>query len=235
MRVGLLLCDDVAESLKDKHGSYPQMFATLFGSVDERIVINVYPVIDGLYPESIDECDAYVSTGSRYSVNDDAHWIAEFEAFIVRLNQLKKKFVGICFGHQMMAKALGGEVVNSAKGWGIGVMSTAVKKRPTWMEGERERFALVVSHSDQVTRMPPGAELIAGSEFCPCYMMQLGDHFLGIQGHPEFSKSYVRDLMLRRREAISPQRVETGIVSLSSAVDDEWVTRNLLNFLRHRR
>jgi len=232
MRVGLLLCDDVAESLKDKHGSYPQMFAGLFESVDEQIVINVYPVIDGVYPESIDECDGYISTGSRYSVNDDAHWIAEFEAFIARLFSSNKKFVGICFGHQMMAKALGGEVVSSPKGWGIGVMTTTIKHRPAWMEMDIQQLALVVSHRDQVTKMPTGAELIAGSEFCPCYMMQVGEHFLGIQGHPEFSKSYVRDLMMMRRDAISVQRVKTGIASLSLASDDASVSRMIVKFLR---
>lgn len=232
MRVGLLLCDDVAEALKDKHGSYPQMFAGLFESVDEQIAINVYPVIDGVYPESIDECDGYISTGSRYSVNDDAHWIAEFEAFIARLFSSKKKFVGICFGHQMMAKALGGEVISSPKGWGIGVMSATISKKPAWIDSERNRLSLVVSHRDQVTRMPAGAELIAGSEFCPCYMMQVGEHFLGIQGHPEFSKSYVRDLMMMRRDTISVQRVKTGIASLSLVVDDVSVSRMIVKFLR---
>ncbi len=232
MIIGILLCDDVRESLRKKHGNYPKMFSALFASVDAELAFNVYRVTDGVYPESIDECDAYISTGSRYSVNDDAPWIAEFQAFIVQLFRLKKKFVGICFGHQMMAKALGGEVMTSSKGWGIGVTTTRIKQRPIWMAMDVEQLALVASHKEQVTKMPAGSVLIAGSEFCPCYMMQINDHFLGIQGHPEFSKSYARDLMMVRRDVIPAQRIRAGIASLSLAVDDELMSQSLLIFLQ---
>ncbi|ABV37136.1 GMP synthase - glutamine amidotransferase domain [Shewanella sediminis HAW-EB3] len=232
MIIGILQCDDVRESLRDRHGNYPEMFTALFGSVDAKIGFKVYRVTEGVYPESIDECDVYITTGSRYSVNDDAPWIAEFQAFITQLYLTKKKFIGICFGHQMMAKALGGEVVTSPKGWGIGVMITTIKHRPTWMEMDAQQLALVVSHRDQVTKMPTGSVLIAGSEFCPCYMMQLNDHFLGIQGHPEFSKSYAKDLMMARRDIIPAQRIKSGIESLSLVVDDELVSRILLSFIR---
>jgi len=232
MVIGILQCDDVRETLKEKHGNYPQMFISLFRSVDTKIAFNVYRVTEGIYPESIGECDAYITTGSRYSVNDGDLWIAKFQDFITELYHTKKKFVGICFGHQMMAKALGGEVVTSPKGWGIGVMTTRIKHRPAWMKMDVQQLDLLVSHRDQVTKMPKGSVLIAASEFCPYYMLQINEHFLGIQGHPEFSKSYAKDLMMARRGTIPPQRIKLGLESLTLAVDDELVSRMLLSFMR---
>jgi GMP synthase-like glutamine amidotransferase len=231
MRIGILQCDDVTEALQAKHGNYPMMFTRLFEGLDTELAFSVYRVIDGIYPSSVDECDAYITTGSRYGVNDDEAWVIQFKHFIVKLYACKKKLIGICFGHQMMVKALGGEVIKSPKGWGVGVATSMITQNKTWMDGAAEAISLVVSHQDQVSELPDDTEIIAASDFCPFYMIQINDHFLGVQGHPEFSKSYSEDLMNARRDRIPHQRVEIGIESLSLPVDDKLVTRWLVNFL----
>lgn len=231
MRIGILQCDDVTEALQAKHGNYPKMFTGLFEGLDTKLVFSVYRVIDGEYPHSVDDCDAYITTGSRYGVNDDEPWVHQFKQYIATLYACNKKLIGICFGHQMMVKALGGEVVKSPKGWGVGVAISVITQHKPWMDSSIEELSLVVSHQDQVTELPENTEILAASDFCPFYMIQIGEHFLGVQGHPEFSKCYSQDLMNARRDRIPAPRIETGIESLALPVDDKLVCRWLLDFL----
>lgn len=232
MIIGILQCDDVTEALQLHHGNYPQMFTQLFEALEEDIQFKVYRVIEGEYPQSINECDAYITTGSRFGVNDVHEWIKALEDFVIELYQSNKKLVGICFGHQMIAKALGGVVEKSSKGWGVGVSTTRVQRQQQWMGQGQDEISLVVSHQDQVMQLPTDSQVLASSEFCPFYMIQINEHFLGIQGHPEFSKRYSYDLMQARRSRIPHQRIEAGIESLDLRVDDKLVTRWLINFLK---
>ena len=93
MKLGVLLCDDVRPELQKRHGNYPDMFATLFGRVDPAVDLHFYRVIDGQYPAALDECDAYISSGSKFSVNDEVRWISTFEAFIHQLYQQDMKLI----------------------------------------------------------------------------------------------------------------------------------------------
>lgn len=231
MNIGILQCDDVRESLQERHGNYPEMFTQLFKSVDDELEFTVYRVIDDEYPVSIDECDAYITTGSRYSVNDSAEWIDSLQQFICRLHHSRKKFIGICFGHQLMVKALGGKVEKSEKGWGVGINSSHVINPQEWMQPSCNEIALVVSHQDQVKHLPPDTVILAASSFCPHYMIQIDQHFMSIQGHPEFSKAYSKDLMNARRDRICHRQIESGMTSLSSAVDDKLMTKWMINFI----
>ena len=231
MKIGILQCDDVTETLQAKHGNYPLMFTRLLERIDPQLVFTVFRVIDGDYPDSVDDCDAYITTGSRCGVNDDEDWVIQFAHFVAKLYASKKKLIGICFGHQMMVKALGGKVVKSDKGWGIGVAVSRIIERKSWMDESVAEISLIVSHQDQVVELPAHTDVIAASDFCPFYMIQISDHFLGIQGHPEFSKTFSQDLMNARRDRIPHQRIDTGEASLVYPIDDTLITRWLVNFL----
>ena len=95
MKIGILQCDDVTETLQTKHGNYPLMFTRLLEGVDPQLVFRVFRVMEGDYPDSVDECDAYITTGSRYGVNDDDDWVIQFAHFVARLYARKKKLIGI--------------------------------------------------------------------------------------------------------------------------------------------
>ncbi|NMH64156.1 glutamine amidotransferase-related protein [Shewanella salipaludis] len=233
MKIGILQCDDVSEPLLQAHGNYPEMFHELLTGLDETIGICIYRVMDSEYPAAIDECDAYIISGSRHSVNEDLAWIRTLEAYVRELYLANKKLVGICFGHQLMAKALGGEVIQSPKGWGVGVATTEITRKQPWMTQDEERMSLLVSHQDQVSVLPAAAQVLAASDFCPFYMVQIDAHFLGIQGHPEFSKAYSRDLMEARRHRIPAGRIAQGLESLSQPLDNRRVTQWLIDFIRH--
>ncbi|GHC17256.1 glutamine amidotransferase-related protein [Aidingimonas halophila] len=232
MNIGLLQCDDVAPELRDIHGNYPEMFERLFTSVDPTLSFRVWRCLDGEIPEDIEAVDAWLTTGSKFGVNDGDPWIDALGDFIRRLWQAEKTFVGICFGHQLMAKALGGEVIKSPKGWGVGMSFNRVMGRADWMDPWQEGLDLIVSHQDQVIALPEQANVLAESEFCPYYLMQVGEHFLGVQGHPEFAKPYSADLMTLRQATLGANRVREGLASLHAPVDDQLMVRWILNFMR---
>jgi GMP synthase-like glutamine amidotransferase len=233
MKLGLLQCDDVTEALRPQFGTYPDMFSRLLLGIAPDIQLITYNALNGELPQNINECDGYITTGSQFSVNDNDHWIEELQNFISRLAQHNKKFVGICFGHQLLAKALGGKVEKSERGWGIGVSFNRIQRQKPWMHPSQGSLDLLVSHQDQVIDLPHGVEVLASSHFCPNYMLQYGDHMISIQGHPEFSKEYVNALIERRRDLIPAERVEEGQASLQAPVDDQLMVQWFINFFRY--
>lgn len=232
MKIGLLQCDSVIDALQGKHGDYPAMFGDLFAEVDGSIELTVFNVIEGEYPEDIDAFDGFVTTGSRHGAEDNLPWVADLIEFVRTLYQANKKLVGICFGHQVIAKALGGQVVKSDKGWGVGVSVNEVANPQAWMQPEKAQMKLLVSHQDQVIQLPENSHVLAASDFCPAYMYQVGECFLSVQGHPEFSKSYSNDLMESRRDRIPHDVIEAGQASLEQDLDDILMARWIVNFLR---
>lgn len=238
MILGILLCDDVRPELQPKHGNYPAMFSDLFGHVDPSVRLNFYRVIDGQYPEALDECDAYISSGSKFGVNDEIKWVSVFESFVHQLYQQHIPFIGICFGHQMIARALGGEVCRSDKGWGIGAANVRFNheevSQHSWLTEPQGSYSLLVSHQDQIMEPPEDTIVLAGSEFCPYAMIQVGSHFLGIQGHPEFTPAYSNDLIHLRRDSYPATTVNTALSSLEQKTDHLCVTQWILNFIKLR-
>lgn len=232
MKLGVLLCDHVQLALQTEFGDYIDMFGQAIYQCDSSIVVQFYCVVDGDFPDNIEACDAYMASGSKASVNDDLPWVNALERFVWQLFLAKKPFVGICFGHQMIAKALGGKVAHSEKGWGIGVAKAIVHTDKQWMLSKQSQVKLVVSHQEQVCQLPPETEVIMGNDFCPYGMIKVAEHFLGLQGHPEFSRAYCYALMHSRKDIIAKKNFNQGLSSLTLAVDDQLVMSWLLNFLK---
>jgi len=231
MKLGILLCDHVQEQLQGEFGDYPQMFRELLHQVDRTLEIEIFEVIAGQFPTDIDQCDAYITSGSRWGVTDGLPWVEKLSEFIRQLYLAKKGFVGICFGHQLIAQALGGEVTKSDKGWGIGIAFSDIIKQKSWMEPLQPTLDLVVSHQDQISRLPQDSQVLLSNSFCPYAMVQVGEHFLGIQGHPEFSRSYSLALMNSRKDRIPADVIDNGAATLKQQTDDLIATRWILKFL----
>lgn len=231
MRIGLLQCDEVLEDLQPEFGTYPEMFAGLFEHVSKDIDWVIYNALEGELPDDIDACDGYITTGSRYGVNDGDEWIDRLQAFIATLVSADKKLVGICFGHQLIAKTLGGTVARSPKGWGVGVSINQIKQQKSWINPPQDSINLIVSHQDQVLNLPENTEVIATSHFCPFYLLQYSPNLISIQGHPEFSKAYSRELIYRRRDQMPEEIVRNGQASLNTRVDDLIMATWIVNFL----
>jgi GMP synthase (glutamine-hydrolysing) len=231
MKLGLLVCDHVRPEYLEISGDYEAMFRRLFASHDDVDVV-AYDSIEGELPFDPSECDAWLVTGSRFSVNDDAQWIRDLEEFVRQVARTDVPFIGICFGHQLIAKALGGSVVKSDRGWGVGVKEVEVRKDL----GLGDSYRLLTSHQDQVTTVPPGGEILGWNEHCPVSVMGVGANMLGIQGHPEFDPAYSEALMeARRGKSIPESVVEAGMASLDQPSDSARLADWIIDFVEKRR
>lgn len=237
MRIGILQADAVMEQFQPAHGNYPGMIAGILGRAATELNLDVecrnYDVEHGIYPNATDECDAYVITGSKKSVYDDDPWIAALKEYTCELHQEEKKLVGLCFGHQLVAEALGGKTLGADVGWCVGIHESEVIQ-PQWFmsDDELDRFQLIVSHKDQVVKLPEGAQLLASAEQCPNSMYCVGDHILTMQGHPEFTREYSRDLMDMRREILGVETYNEGVASLAKTLEKDIVARWIIRFIK---
>ena len=230
MKIGILQCDDVRDELQPEFGNYPAMFENLFAEIVPDWQFVTYRAVDGELPDSVDACDGYITTGSRFGVNDGDPWINQLEAFVATLASNRVKYVGICFGHQLLAKVLQGKVELSERGWGVGLSFNQIEARTPWMEPFQPSLDLVVSHQDQITQLPEGAEVLASSSFCPYYMLQYNRYLMSVQGHPEFGKAFSSALMELRKGSIPATRIREGQTSLAAPVDDRLMMQWIVNF-----
>ncbi len=231
MKLGILRTDAVRPELKLEYGEYPDMFIALLRHSDPNLEYAVYDVELGQYPADIDEVDAYLITGSKSSVYEDKPWIVELMEFVRELNRRHKKLLGFCFGHQLVAQALGGKTERSTKGWGVGLHTHRFTTVPSWHDLGDVDLNILVSHQDQVVAVPHSARVLAGSEFCENAVCQIGEHILTFQGHPEFVPEYSRELLSIRRERIGEAAYAAGVSSLSGIAQGQRVGRWVLNFL----
>jgi len=235
VKVGILQTGRPPEGL-EQHGSYAKMFERLLGPDLDYVV---YPVIDAVFPERVDEVDGWLITGSRFGVYDDAPWIRRLEAFLRAVVAARVPVVGICFGHQILASALGARVEKAEAGWGLGPHDYEIVERPPWLDGTAERFTLNAFHQDQVLSLPPGARLIARSDFCPYAALAYDDHAMSIQAHPEFDNAYERALIgLRRGVVIPEERADPALDATAEAgvaADAPLVARWIRDFFARAR
>jgi GMP synthase-like glutamine amidotransferase len=234
MKIGLLECDHVLDRFRHVGGDYSDMFAALFARHAPQITLRFFDVCNGEFPPSLDDCDAYLTTGSRFSAYDDVEWIHSLKGFLRRIHEAKKPFVGVCFGHQLMAEALGGKVSRAETGWGVGVHGVEITGIERWMRPEQSSCALQYMHQDQVERLPDGGVVIGRSDHCPVAVFRVGDSTLGIQAHPEFPKSYSEALLLDRVERIGEARARAALASLDRTTDESVVAKWIAEFLNGR-
>jgi GMP synthase-like glutamine amidotransferase len=234
VKIGLLQCDHVSPELAPIFGDQPFFFQNLFAKHAPEITLDVFDIQSEEYPSDPCRYDGFIGTGAKYSVLEDLSWIKRFKEYVYFLFQEKIKFIGICFGHQMIAQSLGGKCDVSERGWGIGVRKIKIHQQKSWMQPQADAISLLYSHMDQIITLPPEFEVLAGNDHCPYAIITVGDHFMGIQAHPEFTPAYLDLLMQSRIDRIGAENVRAAKKTLSEKTDENIVAKWIANFfLKH--
>jgi GMP synthase-like glutamine amidotransferase len=235
MHVGLLACDEVAERFRHVAGDYQRMFERWLSPHVPGLRFTRFDVQAGDTPADAQMCDAWITTGSRASVYDDAGWIRGAETFVRKVADSDRPYVGICFGHQLLARTLGAEVKCAPGGWGVGVLPMRVLNREGWMTPALPTVRMHYMHADQVTEPPGGATLLGEAPHCPVAMFQCGPRLLGIEAHPEFPAAYARALIEDRRARIGEQVVADALARVDEPTDSDVVGGWIARFFGARR
>ena len=225
MRAGLLVVGHVDPKSRHLAGDYPELFSDLLAPVGIEVV--PYAADEGRLPDSLDECDGWICSPSRGSVYDDEPWIRDMEHLIRDAVATERPFVGICFGHQLLAQALGGRVERASGGWGVGVQDYAVVETITGMQPAVANLALIASHEDQVVEVPAEARVIATAPYCRVAGLAVGERAWSVQAHPELVPDLADHLLAGRIDLIGAERVRTARSSLGRPTDHaviaQWI------------
>lgn len=230
LSICILETDQLRPELVADFHSYGQLFKQLFERQPVAARFDVFNVVAGVYPSSEQRYDAYLVTGSKADAFGSEPWIEALRDFLRARFAQGDKLLGICFGHQLLALLLGGQCGRAAQGWGLGVHQYSLAAHKPWMTPAAETFSLLVSHQDQVSRLPAGAQLLAGSAFCPVAAYCIADQVLCFQGHPEFVEGYAGRLMDLRRDAYEPSLYETARASLPGRHDGALIAQWMMQF-----
>ncbi len=221
-KIGILQCGDHPEEVAKKHHSHSALFEKMFGG--HRLLFQTYRVNYSEFPDHIGACDGYIITGSRHGVYEDHDWIAPLEQMVRDCFAASIPVIGICFGHQLMAQALGGKVEKFAAGWSVGKVDYTSRDGKT--------VTLNAFHQDQVIKAPEDSEPILSSAFCQYAGLSYGKKGMSMQPHPEMDAEFIRDLLDAKGEALfDEQQLADAYEGLTDDIDVDHATAMLLSIL----
>lgn len=221
MLIGILQTGAAPDDLRAPLGDYPAMFEALLDG--QGFTFRTWNVEQMDFPAGVTEADGWLITGSRHGAYEDHPFIAPLEAFIREAHAQGIPMVGICFGHQIMAQAMGGKVEKFDKGWSVGA---------TDYDMAGQKVTLNAWHQDQVTRVPASAQVVGHSDFCKNAALLYDDRMFSLQPHPEFLPAFVEGLMRTRGQGIVPEALlQTARTRLSDPLSSAAIARQIGEFL----
>jgi len=212
LRIAILECDTPLNGTKAKYGSYGGVFKTLLGAGADALShpgltsssglsFSTWDVVSAQVYPNLSDIDAILITGSRYNSFDDDPWIKKLVEFTRKvLGQSRVRIVGVCFGHQIVGRAMGVQVGRSDAGWEASVTAIDLTKKGQEIFG-RPALALHQMHRDKVYHYPEGVEELAYTQGCSVQGMYVAHRLITVQGHPEFNEEIVREILVARHAA----------------------------------
>jgi GMP synthase-like glutamine amidotransferase len=224
MQIGILQTGESPDALRDQ-GDYPDFFEALLAG--RGLTFRRFAVLRSEFPADIHACDGWLITGSRYGAYEDHPWIPPLEDFIRAAYAAHVPVVGVCFGHQIIAQAMGGKVEKFKGGWTVG---------PTEYDFGGEKLTLNAWHQDQVTVKPDGADVVATTDFCANAALLYDDRMFTVQPHPEFQNEFVQGLIDKRGRGLVPDTLLDSALGRLGTVPDspKMADRIAQFFLTHQ-
>ncbi len=221
MKIGILQTGHAPETLLPETGDYDEMFVKLLSG--HGFTFETFAVVDGVSPENAMACDGWLITGSRHGAYEDHPWIAPLKALIREIAATNRPLIGVCFGHQIIAQALGGKVEKFSGGWSVGPQVYVING---------QNMTLNAWHQDQVVQNPPGAKVIGSSDFCANAAMMIGENILTIQPHPEYGADFIAGLIDKRGRGVVPDdQLDRAKSALSTPLDNASFANLMASFL----
>jgi len=225
MKIGILQTGHAPDEIQATLGDYDAMFGRLLA--DSSLTFETYNVVDMAFPQSVTDCDGWLLTGSKHGAYEDHAFIPPLEDFIRAAFAADVPMVGICFGHQIIAQALGGKVEKFAGGWSVGRTEYTI---------DGETLALNAWHQDQVTQLPDGAKVVGASDFCANAALLYDDHSWTIQPHPEFTQDFIDGLIRTRGKGVVPDhQLQAASALLDAPTDNAKIADHIADFLKKER
>lgn len=225
MKIGILQTGHAPETLAERTGDYDAIFSNMLGG--HGLEFDAYAVVDNIFPESAHAAQGWLITGSKHGAYEDHDWIAPLEALVREIHSAGLPLIGVCFGHQIIAQALGGRVEKFDKGWAVG--------RTEYVVGDK-RWLLNAWHQDQVTKLPDGATVLGGNAFCENAVIAYGDRIWTIQPHPEFDSAFVEGLITQRGRGVVPDDLLDAALTRNDTPDNNAdIAAHMIAFFKKER
>lgn len=225
MQIGILQTGHAPDALIGRTGDYGDMFERLLAG--QGLSFRTFSVVDMEFPESVDDCEGWLLTGSRHGAYEGLPFIKPLEEFIRKAYAEAVPMVGICFGHQIIAQALGGKVEKFTGGWSVG---------PTKYAMNGSEITLNAWHQDQVVEKPAAARTIASNDFCAYAALVYDDRILSIQPHPEFGPDFIDGLIRTRGKGVVPDdRLAAATRQLDAPLDSNVIADRIAAFFKQPR
>jgi len=203
--IAVLVTGDPVPSVEERRGPFVQMFRDALAGPGQ---LEPFDARRGEFPE-LGAHDLLVITGSAANVPTRETWIVRTEAWLREVTAAGTPTLGVCFGHQLLAQALGGEVVRNPRGREIGTRTIELRTLPRedeWIfEGVGRSFEANVTHVDTVGRLPPGATSLARSDLEEHHAIRFSETCYGVQFHPEIDAEIMRGYLESRREVLAAE------------------------------
>jgi len=224
MKIGILQTGHAPDELRPTVGDVNNLFERLLDN--QGFTFETFPVVDGDFPDGPEACDGWLITGSKHGAYEDLPWIAPLETLIRDVYRLGRPLVGICFGHQIIAQALGGKVEKFAGGWAVG------RQTYDWNGTE---IALNAWHQDQVIQLPTDATPVASNAHCQNAALVYGNRAFTVQAHPEFDSTFIQGLIDARAGTVPPDLIETAKSNLGAEVSNDHLAAQIGAFFKEAR